>query len=118
MAKDISDLSKVATRDINLFIGGKDRKLVFGFRAARVLQEKFGSITNAMNGLAAVSENVEVAVDMLYALLSIDKTVTREQVSEWAEDLESMFEIILKIKDVITNHAPVASDDPTTPTGK
>ena len=65
--------------------------------------------------------DISTVESLLFALLSIDKSVTREKVTEWIESIENIADgraIFEALGQAIRNGAPVASGDPTTPTKK
>lgn len=120
----MSELEKIDVQEVLVKIGGQDRRLVFGMKAAKVLQKKHGNLNTAMTSLAGMAENgldVDGLEGILFALLSIDKTVTQELVTEWVESIENINDARLLIDAIgkaITAGSPVASGDPTNPAKK
>ena len=117
----MSELEKIDVDEVTVHLGGKDRRLVFGMKAAKVLQKKHGTLGEAFGVLAKMSEtglDVEGLESILFALLSIDKSITQEVVTDWIEEIEDLAEarkLVDGISRAIKAGSPVASEDPPTP---
>lgn len=114
------ELDSVSPEDVTVFIGGQKRRVVLGMKAAKLLQREYGNLGAAM---AKISEgfDVERLEYFLFAMLSIDKMVTREDVTEWVESIESIADgkdVYKALGDAITRGIPRASADPTSPAKK
>jgi hypothetical protein len=121
----MSELERIETAEGFIKLGGKDRKMVFGMKAFRILQKEFGSLEKAMSALAnmgvAGGLDLELLVTIVYAGVSIDKECTKEQVSDWLDEIPTMQDaiaLVLTVADAIRLASPVASGDPTSPTEK
>ena len=118
------ELEKIDVEEVTVEIGGEVRRLVFGMKAAKVLQKKHGNLNAAMESLSRMAENgldVEGLEGILYALLAIDKRVTQEKVTEWVDEIENINDarrLIDAIGKAIMAGSPVASGDPTNPAKK
>lgn len=121
----MSELDRIESQDGYIKLGGEERKLVFGMKAFRILQKEFGTLEKAFEALANMGTSggldLELLVTIVYAGLAIDKKCTKEMVSDWLDEIDSMADaiaLVLKVALVIQSASPVASGAPTTPTEK
>lgn len=121
----MSELDRIEAQEGFINLGGKDRKMVFGMKAFRILQKEFGTLEKAMEALANMGVSggldLELLVTIVYAGVAIDKECTKEQVSDWLDEIPTMqdaIKLVLTVAEAIRLASPVASGDPTNPTGK
>jgi len=121
----MGELERIEAQDGCIELGGKERKMVFGMKAFRILQREFGSLEKAMMALANMGSagglDLELLVTIVYAGVSIDKECTRDRVSDWLDEIPTMQDaiaLVLTVAEAIRLASPVASSDPTSPTEK
>ncbi len=121
----MSELERIEAQEGCIELGGKERPLVFGMKAFRILQKEFGSLEKAMSALANMGSagglDLELLVTIVYAGLAIDKECTKDQVSDWLDEIPTMQDsiaLVMTVANAIRLASPVASGDPTSPTGK
>lgn len=110
----MSELDRIDVKDRFITLGGEKRKLLFGMKAFRYLQREFGTLKKAMDVLSSLSAknlDLEILVTLTYAGLCIDKSVTKELVSDWVDELPSMtdaIDMIIVLAEAITDASPVS----------
>lgn len=121
----MSELERIEAQEGTIKLGGQDRKLVFGMKAFRILQKEFGTLERAMSALSNMGSagglDLELLVTIVYAGLAIDKEITKERVSDWLDEIPTMQDaiaLVITVATAIQLASPVASGDPTNPTGK
>lgn len=119
------EIDRIESQETTVKLGGQSRKLVFGMKAFRILQKEFGTLEKAMAALANMGTSggldLELLVTIVYAGLSIDKTITKELVSDWLDEIPTMQDaiaLVITVAESIRLASPVASGDPTIPTGR
>lgn len=121
----MSELEKIDVEQVTVHLGGKDRRLVFGNVAAKVLQKKYGTLRETFRRLSLMSEtglNIEDLEVLLYALLlRHDRDVTQDIVTGWMDEVDNLLDnqplIEASLKAIAAGNQ-VASEDPPIPAKK
>lgn len=85
--KGIEELADIQDKDFRVFIGGKMRKVKYSYRAWSRMEEKYGTITEALRPFKDKPMHALPEIVSFGIVPEGDEKVTKELVEEWFDDL-------------------------------